>query len=80
MSIVHDVISFGGTTQPEADTKFVVSYWYIPGGYNYVNAEARVAYFADEAAATKFEKEYEYPPEMAFTYEYKPAHIQEILT
>ena len=42
-----------------------VSYWYIPGGCDYVNAQAREAFFDDMDEAKRFEEQNHYPPELA---------------
>lgn len=46
-------------------TKFVVSRWYIPGGYQYDSARNIDIFFDTEEDATKYAKEYEMPPEMS---------------
>ena len=43
----------------------VVSYWYIPGGYDYMNARVEKRYFTDMQQAEQFAAQNEYPPEMA---------------
>lgn len=54
-----------GSQYRTATTKFVVSRWYIPGGYMYDAARSIDVFFDTEDAATKYAKEYEMPPEMS---------------
>lgn len=56
---------YGGTLDPEPDSVCHISYWHIPGGYDYHHAEVRVAYFADKEVAEKLAAKYHMPPEMA---------------
>lgn len=54
-----------GSQRRTATTKFVVSRWYIPGGYMYDQARNIDLFFDNEEDANKYAKEYEMPPEMA---------------
>lgn len=48
---------------PEA--KYVVSLWYIPGGFDYSNAECIDVFFADHESANAYSTFFAMPPEMA---------------
>lgn len=72
MASISDAIAFGATQCPQADTKFTVSFWHIPGGAKYDEARALEAFFADQEAANRFAAKYYNPPEMAFVVPYKP--------
>lgn len=54
-----------GSQKRTATTKFVVSRWYIPGGYMYDSARNIDIFFDNEEDANAYAKEYEMPPEMA---------------
>jgi len=47
------------------DTKYVVSRWYIPGGYEYDKALVLNVFFEDQGLAHEYQRQWEYPPEMA---------------
>lgn len=49
--------------QPSSVAK--VCYWYIPGGCDYVNAQAVEIFFDDLSLAEKLAKRYSDQPEMA---------------
>jgi len=70
-----EIFSFGGTLEPSVETTHAVSYWYIPGGWDYQNAEVLIRYFPNQELAEKFVKKYENPPEMAFSYKFSPSAI-----
>lgn len=56
-----------GSSEIQEDTKYVVSYWYLPGGYDAVNAESRNLFCSMQELAEKACEEIgTYPPEMAF--------------
>jgi hypothetical protein len=57
-----------GTLYRKPTSKFVVSRWYIPGGYDYTNARSVHIFFDTEENAKAYAKEYEMPPEMADAY------------
>lgn len=61
----RSVILAGGTFEPQANTATAVSFWHIPGGCDYANATAIVAYFTDGDLAKKFAKDNDAPPTMA---------------
>lgn len=63
--LVNDAKELGGTTSRQEDSKFIVSAWYIPGGYEYDRAEVIDLYFSEEEGASKFEEKYREIPEMA---------------
>lgn len=60
------VEDYGASTEKKKTSVASVSFWYIPGGYDYVNAQAVRVYFDDMEKAKKFEKDYDSIPEMAF--------------
>ncbi len=55
-----------GLKQTDDGEPWIVSYWYIPGGWDYVNAQACVAFFDSEELARRVAAEYDMVPEMAF--------------
>lgn len=57
-----------GTLYRTAQTKFVVSRWYIPGGCEYDKAKSVHLFFDKEEDAQAYAKKYAYPPEMADHY------------
>ena len=59
------IAEFGGLPTRQKDTTHVVSFWHIPGGCDYSNAEVFYAYFSEEEKARAFAKKYENIPEMA---------------
>lgn len=65
-------ISHGGNDTPNSDTKFVVSWWHIPGGCQYDHAMALEAFFPDQVSADSFCREVgTMPPEMAIVIPYE---------
>lgn len=62
----HTAQAYGGSYDKKETSTWSVSLWHIPGGCDYVNAEARVFYFDDEKSARAFEFENEMPRAMAF--------------
>lgn len=56
---------YSGSQYRTATTKFVVSRWYIPGGYMYDQARPVDIFFDNEEDATTYAKENEMPPEIA---------------
>ena len=54
-----------GKRYRDAETKFVVGRWYIPGGYDYGAACPVDIFFANKDDADAYAKSYEMPPEMA---------------
>lgn len=52
--------------QLKEGTTHIISYWYIPGGSDHVNAESRIAEASSEEEANQTAKRIgEFPPEMA---------------
>lgn len=51
--------------QKEKETDVKVTYWHIPGGYDYINASVVVCWFDDKNLAERFCEKYRNPPEMA---------------
>jgi len=66
MNVLIDAFAGEKTRQP--DSKWAVEYWYLPGGYDVLNAKSLVAYFSSEEVATWFESRYKNREEMAFKY------------
>lgn len=60
-----EIIGAGGTLQQEPTSVAKVSFWHIPGGYDYSNAQVVLAYFSNLEAAERFERRYHDVPEMA---------------
>ena len=65
MSIQQEVIAAGGSTRDKGQS-WIISYWHVPGGYNYVAAEARTCFIDDKAVADSIAERYRGAPEMAF--------------
>lgn len=55
-----------GSSVQHPDSVCYVSYWHIPGGYDYMAAEVRKRYFANVEEAEFLARRYGMPPEMAF--------------
>lgn len=55
----------GGSRNRKPTSKFVVTRWYIPGGYMYDQARNIDIFFDVEENAAQYAKENEMPPEMA---------------
>jgi len=53
---IQTAISLGGTINPEENTSHLVSYYHIPGGYDYEMAYPVNAYFDCIENAEKFFK------------------------
>jgi len=66
MSIHQEIVLSDGTPTKQADSVCFVSFWRIPGGYDYTNAYVVEAYFSDRDAAARIQKKYEMPPEMTY--------------
>lgn len=64
MSILQDVIAAGGSSIDQGQG-WIISYWHVPGGYDYVNAEARVCFMNDHAQAQAIAARYDVPTELA---------------
>ncbi len=62
---VLEITTSGGHPQRQDNTSHVVSFWHIPGGCDYSNAEVHLAYFSNEQQAKVFENKYAAMPEMA---------------
>ncbi len=65
MSMINTITEYGGSTKASSELPVKVSYWHIPGGTDYTNAQVRHAYFPDVEKAEKFCKDFDPPPEMA---------------
>ena len=65
MNITQEIIAAGGSVQDQGQA-WIISYWYVPGGYDYASAQACNAFIDDKAAADRIVARYEYPAEMAF--------------
>lgn len=65
--IANEIINAGGQLSRKADSRYAVNLWYIPGGYDYVNARAISGFWSEpqKAEAEAFQKKYEFPGEMA---------------
>lgn len=66
MSIHQDLTLSGATTQEQPDTAWAVSFWHIPGGYQYNRAEIHEMFFSEqnkEQVETALAR-WNYPPEM----------------
>lgn len=80
MGYQTEIITHGGTMKPEEDSKWHVTYWYVPGGSDYVNASVQSGYFSDKEAADRFAEKYSNGPEMACVQPYKPTCVSDIVT
>lgn len=69
----HTLLAMGCTVDPKKDTVAKVSYWYIPSGYDYVNASCRLMYVPEHALekVTQYVNDHNYPPEMPMLLKYK---------
>lgn len=65
MSRIFNMWSLEGSLERTEKTTHYVSLWYIPGGYDYVNAKVVTVFFEDESSATIFTKKWENGQEMA---------------
>lgn len=54
-----------GSLERQTNSTHYVSMWYIPGGWDYVNAKSVVLFFSNENLATAFTKKWEAAPEYA---------------
>jgi len=70
MSTPSILVNEGGSLEKKLTSVAEVSFWYIPGGCDYSNAQAIVGYFDDLAFAKEFQRKNEMPPEMAFLTKY----------
>lgn len=69
MTTMEYVFGAGGSMQETDETTHCVSYWHIPGGSNYANANVVVVFFDSEQGAEAFARQIgTYPPEMATVY------------
>jgi hypothetical protein len=66
MSGILNMWALEGSLERTEDTTHVVSLWYIPGGYDYINAKAVEVYFTSKETAEVFSKKWSSPPEMSF--------------
>ena len=48
MSVRSRIEAAGGSLIRQPDSQWVISVWYIPGGYDYTNAKAVVGFFPNE--------------------------------
>lgn len=65
MYVFRQVILLGGAFK-DIGQNWIVSYWHIPGGWDYNHAEVHLAFFDDKKAAEKFVANNQEPPAMAF--------------
>lgn len=67
MHLATEICELKGTLVKKSDTRYAVSVWYIPGGCDYVNAQAIVGFWSEEekANAEAFQNKYQHPPELA---------------
>ena len=67
MSVRSRIEASGGSLIRQPDSQWVISVWYIPGGYDYTNAEAVVGFFPNELydVVSALEEEWDCMPEMA---------------
>ena len=67
MSVRSRIEAAGGSLIRQPDSKWVISVWYIPGGYDYTNAKAVVGFFPNELydVVSALEEEWDCMPEMA---------------
>lgn len=67
MHLINEIISAGGDITRKPDSRYLVTLWYIPGGYDYANAKVVVGFWPEHLreAAEQFTKKYDYPGEMA---------------
>ena len=56
---------FYSTKERIATATHVVSYWWLPGGYDVVHAHVRFAFFDNELEAQQFAERYEDRPHLA---------------
>lgn len=73
MTISMDIICAGGTLKPQEDTRFHMTVWYIPGGWDYNNARVVSGYFSEEERVKAFVAKNHKPPEMAEYHIYNPS-------
>lgn len=68
MSLLGQLIVVGCTYSQKPTSVGYVSFWVVPGGWDYVNAYTYKLFFSEEerASVEVLVKWYEDPPEMAF--------------
>lgn len=65
MSLSSASVRAYSTKERVATATHVVSYWWLPGGYDVVHARVCFAFFDNEQEAQQFTKRYEGRPHMA---------------
>ncbi len=67
MNLVTEIGTLHGSLSRQPDSRYAVNLWYIPGGYDYVNASVIVGFWPEElkAEAESFHNKYSGPGEMA---------------
>jgi len=58
-------IPYYGDSQQQADSVCFISYWHIPGGYQYDQARVCKQFFHNKELAEQVAEKYSMPPEMA---------------
>ena len=60
------LLASGCTTTQQPDSKYFVSYWYIPNGSDYDQARVVKLFFSEDykEEVEKIVARYDYPPEM----------------